>query len=373
MSSHAIVPRVYQLELFERAKDENIIVLLRTGAGKTLIAVELIKHYLLLHESQNASTPGGGRSPSRGRKEKGPHIVFLCPTKVLAVQQAEVISLMGTTGQSPRLKVDVLTGESRDLGGNNVDLWSDTSWRKFLSSQRVLVSTPELVRRALSKRHLRMNDIALLVVDECHHCCATRKSKPSNSPVALIFREHFHAVPRSERPRVLGLTASAVLGKTKSPEEIREMMTSLEQTMGCGIVTVRDTRELDEKVPKPTQEFLVYDRSEAETGEPEELMARSQRRAVLASKASKLRQALAHVTDRGLSMLICQAVGSGAPAEEDGPCAWGPFAAEVEASYTTGQVKKGPLPAGVPARRAARAAVRAPVAARVLRAGGLRK
>jgi endoribonuclease Dicer len=38
--------REYQQELFERAKDENIIAVLDTGMGKTLIAAMLIRHML---------------------------------------------------------------------------------------------------------------------------------------------------------------------------------------------------------------------------------------------------------------------------------------------------------------------------------------
>jgi endoribonuclease Dicer len=39
-------PREYQIELFERAKSENIIAVLDTGSGKTLIGVLLLKHIL---------------------------------------------------------------------------------------------------------------------------------------------------------------------------------------------------------------------------------------------------------------------------------------------------------------------------------------
>jgi superfamily II DNA or RNA helicase len=40
----SITPREYQYELFQKAVNENVISVLGTGAGKTLISVMLIKH-----------------------------------------------------------------------------------------------------------------------------------------------------------------------------------------------------------------------------------------------------------------------------------------------------------------------------------------
>ena len=53
-------PRSYQLRLLEEAQRQNIIVILDTGTGKTLIASLLIKHYVemqLRTEKSNANAP----------------------------------------------------------------------------------------------------------------------------------------------------------------------------------------------------------------------------------------------------------------------------------------------------------------------------
>ncbi len=39
-------PRDYQIELFERAKDQNTVAVLPTGSGKTLISVLLLRHVI---------------------------------------------------------------------------------------------------------------------------------------------------------------------------------------------------------------------------------------------------------------------------------------------------------------------------------------
>jgi len=46
----ALDPREYQIELFEKAKKENIIAVLDTGSGKTLIAVMLLKEMEIIEK-----------------------------------------------------------------------------------------------------------------------------------------------------------------------------------------------------------------------------------------------------------------------------------------------------------------------------------
>lgn len=48
MKAAMLAPREYQFELFNKAVNENVITVLDTGSGKTLISVMLIKHMVNL-------------------------------------------------------------------------------------------------------------------------------------------------------------------------------------------------------------------------------------------------------------------------------------------------------------------------------------
>jgi superfamily II DNA or RNA helicase len=67
------IPRTYQTHLFNRAKEGNVIGVLDTGTGKTLIAVMLMKHVCELPENN------------------GKCCIFLVPTVPLVTQQANYV------------------------------------------------------------------------------------------------------------------------------------------------------------------------------------------------------------------------------------------------------------------------------------------
>jgi endoribonuclease Dicer len=70
---------ISQIELFQAALDENIIVYLPTGSGKTFIAALLIKEKS--HEVTKPLDSGGKRT------------VLLVPTSMLAIQQAAYLRM----------------------------------------------------------------------------------------------------------------------------------------------------------------------------------------------------------------------------------------------------------------------------------------
>jgi len=52
VATATLIPREYQYEIFKKAVSENTIAVLDTGAGKTLIAVILIKHMLAVENEK---------------------------------------------------------------------------------------------------------------------------------------------------------------------------------------------------------------------------------------------------------------------------------------------------------------------------------
>ena len=117
---------------------KNIIVYLGTGSGKTFIAVMLIKHL----------------RDELALKKK---VVFLANSVALLEQQAEVISKM--TG--------LKTGSY--CGAQGVDDWARQKWEAEWEDHQVLVFIHQVFLNTLARGYLKISDLALIIIDECHH------------------------------------------------------------------------------------------------------------------------------------------------------------------------------------------------------------
>jgi endoribonuclease Dicer len=217
--------RDYQQELFERAKEDNIIAVLDTGSGKTLIACLLIKHVLEqeLHD-----------------REKGkPHrtVVFLVNSVHLVIQQGQVLA-------------DNLANPPAILHGSiNYDLWKRETWNGILESNQVVVCTAEVLRQALTHNFISVGAISLLIFDECHH---TKK----NHPYALIIADYMRpSTAGQRRPKIFGMTASPM--HTKG--DVMKASGDLETLLHSKIVTTANMSLLEHSRTAKNEEW-TYDR-----------------------------------------------------------------------------------------------------------------
>lgn len=125
-----------------------------TGSGKTFIACMLIREY------------------GREIRRLGKKAVFLSPTVVLCQQQSEEMI------KHTNFAVKAFYG---DLG---VDAWTSGDWAEEIDSVDILVLTPDLFERVLTKQYIEAGRICVCVFDECHH--GGLKIKPGSSRFSVF-------------------------------------------------------------------------------------------------------------------------------------------------------------------------------------------
>lgn len=157
--------RAFQREILDLARERNVVMVGETGIGKTFLAIALLME-------QNYSD----------RKRA----FFMAPTRQLVVQITAKIRQMST------LRVNSYCGRAAEL-------WDAHQWARELELNRVFVCTPEVVRNVLQKGYVLLEQMNLLVFDECHH--VTKRH-----PYAQVVKMYNDADPAT-MPRIFGTTA----------------------------------------------------------------------------------------------------------------------------------------------------------------------
>lgn len=219
--------RQYQLDVLEQAKQKNTIAFLETGAGKTLIAVLLIRSICNSLQQQNKKLLA----------------VFLVPKVPLVYQQAEVIR------EQTGYNVGHYCGEMGQ------DFWDTRRWQREFETKQVLVMTAQIMLNILRHSIIKMECIHLLILDECHH--AVKKH-----PYSLVMSEFYHTTPKEKRPTVFGMTASPVnLKGVSSQVDCAIKIRNLETKLDSIVCTIKDRKELEKHVPMPSEIVVEYDKA----------------------------------------------------------------------------------------------------------------
>ena len=157
-------PRDYQLKIFETCKDKDTLVVLPTGTGKTLIAIMM--------------------AIERFKKFPLERIVILAPTKPLIEQHLESFRDSLPEGWAD---MQLFTGKT------------DSSKRKEIwKTAEFIFSTPQCISNDLKKELYKLDEVCLLIVDECHRCV-------KNYAYNIIAQKY---KMQGTNKRMLGLTAS---------------------------------------------------------------------------------------------------------------------------------------------------------------------
>lgn len=117
----------------------------------------------------------------------------------------------------------------------------------------VLVMTPQILLHNLRHCFIRMELIALLIFDECHHAQAQKRH-----PYAQIMKE-FYRIDTAKSPRIFGMTASPIIGKGGSNQlEYTKCINSLENLLNSRVYSVDDNLELENFVASPDMKVYFY-------------------------------------------------------------------------------------------------------------------
>ncbi|KAK3016702.1 hypothetical protein RJ639_005640 [Escallonia herrerae] len=217
--------RSYQLEALEKAIEQNTIVYLETGSGKTLIAIMLLRSYARLL-----------RKPSQFIA------VFLVPTVVLVTQQADAV----------KMHTDLKVGKY--WGAMGVNYWDAATWKQQYDEFEVLVMTPDILLRALRHSFLKLDMIQVLIFDECHNA----RGKHAYASIMTEFYDRLKSYG-SRLPRIFGMTASPVKAKGSSSElTYWEQIRELENLMNSKVYTCRSESVLAAYIPFPNAELRFY-------------------------------------------------------------------------------------------------------------------
>jgi len=197
-----ITPRDYQQAIFETCKDNNCLVVLPTGLGKTLIALML--------------------SIKRMMQFPGEKVLFLAPTKPLAEQHLNYFK-----EHLPDLFADM------QLFTGNV---KPEQRKKIFKTADIIFSTPQCIANDIKKNLYKLDGVCLLVEDEAHRCIknydynfVAQKYKSQGTNIRILG---LTASPGSETAKIKqickNLSIEAVELRTRDSPDVKEYLQKLE-------------------------------------------------------------------------------------------------------------------------------------------------
>jgi len=206
-----VLPRDYQKKIFETCKENNCLVILPTGTGKTLIAIML--------------------AVNQFKKYPLEKILILAPTRPLIEQHLKSFKKI-INNSDTWADMQIFTGKTP--AEKRKQIWQTAEF---------IFSTPQCISNDLKNNLYKLSEVSLLIVDECHRCLKNY----SYNLLAQKYKE------QSNHPKILGLTAS--------PGSDKKTINQVCENLGINSVEIR-TRESSDV--KPYLQELEFEKIEVD-------------------------------------------------------------------------------------------------------------
>ncbi|MEM0465417.1 MAG: DEAD/DEAH box helicase [Candidatus Pacearchaeota archaeon] len=174
-----IKPRKYQEDIYNTCVEKNCLIILPTGIGKTLIALML--------------------TIQRQKKYPKTKVLFLAPTRPLAEQHLKYF-----TKHLPELFAEMTLFTGKTIAKKRKELWEKSD---------IIFSTPQCIQNDLKNNLYTLEDVSLLIEDECHRCLKNY----AYTYIAEKYKE------QAKNLRIIGMTASPGTDK-KTIEQIAKSL-----------------------------------------------------------------------------------------------------------------------------------------------------
>ncbi|MBT6689978.1 DEAD/DEAH box helicase [archaeon] len=209
MKELKLIPREYQSAIYKTCEEKDCLVILPTGTGKTLLALMLTIQRFKSYPLQK--------------------ILILAPTKPLIEQHFESFKK-----NLPEDWADMQLFTGKTPATKRKEIWETAEF---------IFSTPQCISNDLKKELYKLDEVSLLVFDECHRCLKN---------YAYNFVAQKYKLQATNR-RVLALTASPG-GDKKTIQEVCN-------NLGIEAVEIR-TRESPDV--KPYLQELEFEKIEVD-------------------------------------------------------------------------------------------------------------
>ena len=233
-------PRDYQQKIFDKAKNQNSIIYVETGKGKTFISIMLMANHLGIDIN----------CPYKSNKniDNNKKIIFLvCDTALIEQQKKAISNILG-------IEVGTIQGKKNKKCKNDYQLF-----KKMWDSLNIFVAIPSIIYRFLSCGFLKIFDISMIIFDECHH---TGDDHPYNRIMEEFYFFYKRLIPNADLnyPRIYGLTASPLKKGIKGSVEasIVKAMEQLSENLDSVVVIDPEMNNSNAKYMKPGETIEQY-------------------------------------------------------------------------------------------------------------------